>query len=327
MALVVTQLSSTDRVLSTMKSFSLGGFGCVASVAAFLVLTCAVPASADSSRMVVNIPDGSAKWTTIDHKGGSRRVLVPVSSEVSSADTPAWSPSHKSVAFIGTTLYTLRADGSHLEQIPLPYSPFGYGNPTWSPDGRSIAFDGCAEVVFTDIEECARHAIYSIRRDGTTGLRRLAYGLAPLWMQDGQIAFMHEVRDKQSAFQRCYGRLSLMRPNGKDVTSLVPRGKTCHGYAPQDFTPDGRTLLLASFQNGFPNIYTLRLGGRPRLILKGSTKHPFFHARYSPSGRYLAWTHLDPGPARPIGLHVMRVGGHKASHIIDTNSTYGSFDW
>lgn len=91
-----------------------------------------------------------------------------------SAESPAWSPDGRRIAFRGTCenrtrrcragIYVVRADGTALKRV----SPRGT-NPDWSPDGRQIVFDATRN---------GNRDIYAVNANGT-GLRRLTTSPGP----------------------------------------------------------------------------------------------------------------------------------------------------
>ena len=73
------------------------------------------------------------------------------------------------------------------------------------------------------------------------------------------------------------------------VTSLLPET-----YYVQDWTPDGRSLLVASNGTARLSILTLEEGAKPQTIL--DTPYYKLSSRISPDGQYVAYSSTEAGP-------------------------------
>jgi Tol biopolymer transport system component len=262
---------------------------------------------------------------TVRVDGGPSRALTrPNGGGPTYPGSPEWSPRGRTLVTVTgsmSRIETISADGRRRRTVPVAGVEW-LEHPTWSADGKAIAFAGCARIVFTDIDECARHAVYRVAQDGSD-LRQLAYGAEPTWSADGRvIAFRHEIEVAGEPFGRCY-ELALMAPDGSDVRRVAagPEGGRCMRDVPQGFTPDGRGLVVSRS----PHIYTVRLDGSgSRRLIKAPRGRPIIHAQYSPDGRHLAW--IQPDPQTGGALYTRPAAGGKARRI-KTRAYVAAFDW
>jgi len=126
-------------------------------------------------------------------------------------------------------------------------------NPTWSPDGRYIAFSALAGGI-TDL------FIYDLETDDVKRMMKDSFAdLQPAWSPDGRnVAF---VTDRFST------NLPLLSVGNYEIALIDPETgkiKRVEGFAqaknvnPQ-WSPDSRSLLFISDQNGINNIYRVDL--------------------------------------------------------------------
>ena len=126
-------------------------------------------------------PQGRRALFVVDVAGGTPRRLTPWS--LDAGDHPDWAPNGRRIlfrsgtfAFAGTNLYTVRPNGTGLEQV----TRFGPGtdvlSASYSPDGKCI--------VFAKTGRAGRPDLFAIRPDGS-GLRQItrtaAWDSAPDW--------------------------------------------------------------------------------------------------------------------------------------------------
>jgi Tol biopolymer transport system component len=162
-----------------------------------------------------------AIWLAAAHGSSTRRLV--------SGSSPAWSPDGETLVFTqhGTFLWTIRPDGTHLQQLTsTPTNPdcdFAQGDydgsPDWSPDGRLIAFVRyCGSTINQD-----ENAIYVVRPDGT-GLRLLTDDPSddsPSWRVGG----------RSLAFIRLHHVMSVPRAGGTPRRVFAPRGREVYEVA------------------------------------------------------------------------------------------------
>ena len=144
-------------------------------------------------------------------------------------------------------IYTIRAsDGGGLERLTDGLD----GPPQYSPDGAQLVFMRTKPGVQPD----GAGALFVVGTDGL-GLRRITpWGSAFLdraWSPDGDWI----------AFQRPYGELFLVRPDGSDLHAVpidLPPGS---GARQPSWSPNGDWIVFALVRDGASDIYAVRPDG------------------------------------------------------------------
>jgi Tol biopolymer transport system component len=90
-----------------------------------------------------------------------------------SARSPDWRPDGKRIAFTTGNIYTIRPDGSNLQQVTDHGSAFF---PSWSPDGTRLAYDATT---------LPQPGIWLVDPDGSTR-KNLGLGRYPDWSVHGK---------------------------------------------------------------------------------------------------------------------------------------------
>ncbi len=153
-------------------------------------------------------------------------------------------------------------------------------NPAISPDGKSVS-------VFN-------------RATGTAGaladtwVMDLATGVMTRMTSDTQnsvFAFPHWTPDSQRlAISKNSGGIRDVAVASGKVTELLP-----DTYFAEDWTPDGRSVLINS-QNGTGlSLFTPGEGAKPKMILE--TPYSKTNFRFSPDGKYVAYVSAEAGPS------------------------------
>jgi WD40 repeat protein len=144
-------------------------------------------------------------------------------------------------------IYTVRAsDGGDLERVTSGLD----GTPEYSPNGGQLVFMRTKAGVQPD----GAGALFVVGTDGS-GLRRITpWGSSFLdraWSPDG----------RWIAFQRPYGELYLVRPNGSGLHEIpvdLPPGA---GARQPSWSPDGDWIVFALVRDGASDIYAVRPDG------------------------------------------------------------------
>ena len=171
----------------------------------------------------------------------------------------AWSPDGKHFAFIvdeggNDDIGILNTDNGDIERtIKLPTGG-SVSTVAWSPDGKTIALSG-------QVGGLSDLYLLDLQTEKITQLTHDRYAdLQPAFSPDGQTIAFSSDRGAGTDFQTLsYSPLQLatISVHGGPVTvySPFPNGKEIN---PQ-FTPDGKSLLFVSDQDGFNDIYRLDL--------------------------------------------------------------------
>jgi Tol biopolymer transport system component len=144
-------------------------------------------------------------------------------------------------------IYSIRAsDGGGLRRLTTGLD----GVPQYSPDGSRVVFLRTKAGVLPD----GAGALFVVGADGTGADRITPWGAAFLgqaWSPDG----------RWIAFQRPYGRLFLVHPDGSDLHE-VPLGLPSGSGARQpSWSPDGAWIVFSLTQGGDADLYAVRPDG------------------------------------------------------------------
>ena len=148
-------------------------------------------------------------------------------------------------------IYSVRAsDGGGL--VRLTHNPYntGDGYPQYSPDGTKVAFMRTKPGVNPD----GAGAVFDVNADGT-GLRRITpWGAAFLgqsWSPNGGWIL----------FQRPYGRLYVVHPNGTALHEIPLRLPVGAGAISPAWSPDGHWIVFSLERNAQADIFIVRADG------------------------------------------------------------------
>jgi Tol biopolymer transport system component len=182
--------------------------------------------------------DGNQQIATINANGSDLREIT---SGPGMHEVPSWSPDGKTIAFdfspqnpgtpgFEARLWTMRADGSHAEALPMQQPGFDV-EPKYSPDGRWIAFSRLREGSHID-----QAAIFLVGADGgrvdqiTPWGDRLEH---PTWSPDGRWII----------FSSPEGTIEMIRPDGRGRHTILAPTEAFGGHKPV-FSPDGTKILF-----------------------------------------------------------------------------------
>jgi Tol biopolymer transport system component len=173
--------------------------------------------------------------------------------------------------------------GERIADVPAPPA---YRSLALSPDGRTIAVTVPAQNGLGDV-----WTIDAVRGTPTRLTFDDAEDGAPVWSPDGaQLAFNS---GRKAGLKRTTNALYRRAANGTGTDELLLAGETNEILAPQDWTPDGRTLLFArttlTTSHERVDLWALDLAGEraARPVIESQVrKGPF---RLSPNGRWLSY--------------------------------------
>jgi dipeptidyl aminopeptidase/acylaminoacyl peptidase len=234
---------------------------------------------------ITNISGRNNLWTVPAAGGWPTQLTISDQRQTS----PAWSPDGKWIA------YQSDYDGDEQWDLFLVSPKTGMvinitntreiaeENPTWSPDGRYLAFMVKAKTsaafeidVYDTLKRETRHL--------TTGTPQDKINSGQIWSRDGKwIAYTQEQAKGTDSnifvAEVASGKSTLLTPHpGEQV------------YSANDFSPDGKQLLITSnAENGYENVGLLDIASK-KIGWLTNDKWEINGGGFSPDGRALTWT-------------------------------------
>ncbi len=148
-------------------------------------------------------------------------------------------------------VYVVRSsDGGGLRVVSESSPGESIGDPISSPDGTRIAFFATKAGVSPQ----GAGAIFTVDVDGSNLRRITPWGGAFMdqgWSPDGQWI----------VYQRPYGVLTVVRPDGSDAHDVPLTLPTGAGAQNPAWSPDGQWIVFSLAQGGTANIYVVRPDG------------------------------------------------------------------
>lgn len=284
--------------------------------------TTASTAPKDGRIVAANLDTG--RLETLNPDGSARQVVTP---DGEHAFQPVWSPDASRIAFSSDhagpdpRIYTIKADGTGMQQVI--HDPDGYvdNTPTYTPDGKRIVFTRCRP------DPPGGCALYSIRPDGT-GLHAVT-----AYDDPDKADFYPDVSPDGArvAFTRFNDHGILCRTWVANID-----GSHAHAIsAPKleagapAWAPDGRHLFVTlDFSHFGNNIARMRDDGTQVTRLTSARfPHNSLFASVSPSGSRVVYSD-DQAYPQLIGsdLIVMKPDG-SGKHAIATHTRLFDPDW
>jgi Tol biopolymer transport system component len=198
-----------------------------------------------------------------------------------------------SVSSTGTLVYTgLTASGRQLTWFDRQGKALGtigpegaYNGVTLSPDGRSVAFS----QGLTGTQGRSDIWIWDIARSAGTRLTSAGNNSHAIWTPDGSKVTYWSIRDRS-------GQILQRQANGAGTEESLYEWTNGQSAYPQDWTPDGRTLL---FEAGAlsRDLFVLPSDGVRRAAPFVNSEFIEAGAQISPDGRYAVYHSNDTGKA------------------------------
>jgi dipeptidyl aminopeptidase/acylaminoacyl peptidase len=202
---------------------------------------------------------------------------------------PAWSPDGKWIAYISDF------DGNEQWDIFLVSPKTGQvinlthtreiseDNPSWSPDGRYLAYTvkpKTSSVFEIDVYDTVLRETKHL----TTGTPADKLNDRPIWSHDGKwIAYTQEQAKGTDSnivvAEVATGQSTLLTPHGGEQL-----------YSVNDFSPDGKKLLITSnAANGYDNVALLDIASK-KISWLTQDKWRISGGNFSPDGKHVTWT-------------------------------------
>src|SRR5437588_728947 len=221
-------------------------------------------------------------------------------------DAPAWSPDGKWIA------YQSDYDGDEQWDIFLVSPKNGQlvnltntrevaeESPAWSPDGRYLAYMVKPKTSSTyeiDVYDMLMREVKHL----TSGTPKDMGNVAPIWSRDGKWIAYTQFQAKGTDSNVFLAEVATRK------STLLTEHKGENLYSANDFSPDGRHLLITSnAANGYDNVGLLNLATRSMDWLT-QDKWQINGGNLSPDGKTITWTANVDGNTE-IFLHDMASG-------------------
>jgi serine/threonine-protein kinase len=166
---------------------------------------------------------------------------------------------------------------------PLPVPPQIYGTPNVSPGGDQVAIHVMGTQDQVHVYDSTRRSLSRLTLSGTN--------VWPVWSTDGrEVLFARSVEEEQ-----VWGLFEMSVDRGDSPAPVIPHTEV--DGKPTAISPDGRTLLVARDTPGRSvDIWLVSLDGESEHEPFQATEFAEWGARFSPDGRWIAFTSDKRGP-------------------------------
>ena len=248
--------------------------------------------------------DGSFELYTMRPDGTRQQQLTRHAPE---AQSPAWSPDGRRVAFVNASLdelWLMRADGKRRRVLVRGLLVNRYETPTWSPDGKSIAF-----VVENQSTFKSELWVCDIRTGRTRRLTRNNVG-SPEWLRDG----------RRIGFTRL-GEIFTVPARGGRLARLTRTPNVDEAYP--SWSRDGRIAFSAFVNEGSMELFVMSGAGSDRRIVTNTPAVDETNPDWSPNARQLAFTDDEDN----VGIVNLDGSNLREFKLVRRNLELDDVDW
>jgi len=232
-------------------------------------------------------PDGEVDVSTVPSEGG------PVTRVVVGASSPSWSPDGRRIAFMqrgigrSSTVLTVEADGRWSRPVTRPEAAYFHTDPAWSPDGRTIAF-------VKDSGGGSATEIWLAPVDGgePRQLTREAEGIfssSPAWTPDSRWIVYSSNRGGTQNIWR------LPSAGGEPERLTAGPGDDDDPHV----ASDGRRIVFG-ISKSLNGLFTFDRTAQSERIILTDAVAALWGPSFSPDGRSIAYTRIDPAGPRTL---------------------------
>ncbi len=182
-------------------------------------------------------------------------------------------------AFVETQMTWYDRTGKSLGHVAVPQGQ--YRGLSLSPDNRRLAVHRHEEPTGGDIW------VLDQERGTFTRLTFTAHNLAPMWSRDGNFIVFASDRDADA--------LNIYRKSSSGAGTDEPLLKSPTTKFPEDWAPDGQSLLYGEARSGSVDILRLPLSAdrKPEPVV--TSRFQDYFSKFSPDGRWIAYASTESG--------------------------------
>jgi TolB protein len=204
----------------------------------------------------------------------------------------------------GASVFTMKVDGSDVQQLPRVPGTVWNGSPSYSPDGKTIAFDGSSEV----FGGAPTHIFVTSIADPQAEPKDLGLGSCPAWSRDGK-TLIFDMKSNNAAGLKT--GVWTMKADG------TQRRWFCDGERAR-WSPDGSAVAVSDNYEGSPTLFLHGAKSRRRLLFDKYDR--LVGATWSPDGSKLAFIGMHNKEAE---LGILDPNGAKESFAVRWTGNIG----